>query len=734
MQEALSKDDVALLVNLIRQFRIAMSNMRLYPTESEVVQASLKSVYDSLTTFLAKHKYLTLGFVEGKPIVNKIDISKGLPESIKPGVFLERLNEHNIKTITFRLGLRYEDLVNFMELLKEKYDPEHTLRDKLKERGINKIGVNEKIYTTIGDKDLVIERGEEILARSKGALEQILEQVEKIVDMTLNVQDPSERERLKLEIGKRLLFKDPQLLEKLLKEMKIGGGEKQEGAPSLDVLTTEELENHLGELIETYKLQRRGKYDEVLERLKELIRETLEILEKFDPSYTISQSLIENIDVIEDFYERWEKMAAGSMTSEEEKIARKILQESSFSLLSEPRLAEVVENLSSKGLWKYASKIVARILLALDSPNPGTRAKALRKFNEIKDVVFMNASAKEFYAVYMKLLSVFFKETFGEALDEFLNLLPAITEKAFERGLKNEVIKLLSFINMEISSRKTSRERREVMMKLREAIARNLKPHILARISKGGDLDPFTLKIIYNLREAMVTELVDIFKNTDDETVAFRIGKILESMGSIAEATILSEISVTQDKEKLKRLLSIVDKFKNKEEVLNTLELTLKSVPSHIKPLIFEKMISLGSGKLENYAFEFLESDDPDVQLLGYEYLLKYTPDKVRDRVEKLLLPKKVLFLKFQQPAYIKVKKRIIELIGERKLLWGIPMVIPQLDHPDRTIKKAAYEALFKFKPEILRNFKKELKKVSKSKDPLTRDFVKKLESYMEEK
>ena len=734
MQEALNKDDVALLVNLIRQFRIAMSNMRLYPTESEVVQASLKSVYDSLTTFLAKHKYLTLGFVEGKPIVNKIDISKGLPESINPGVFLERLNEHNIKTVTFRLGLRYEDLVSFMELLKEKYDPEHTLRDKLKERGITKIGVNEKIYTTIGDKDLVIERGEEILARSKGALEQILEQVEKIVDMTLNVQDPSERERLKLEIGKRLLFKDPKLLEKLLKEMKIGGGGKEEGKPSLDVLTTEELENHLGELIETYKLQRRGKYDEVLERLKELIRETLEILEKFDPSYTISQSLIENIDVIEDFYERWEKMAAGSMTTEEEQIARKILQESSFSLLSEPRLAEVVENLTSKGLWKYASKIVARILLALDSPNPGTRAKALRKFNEIKDVVFMNASAKEFYAVYMKLLSVFFKETFGEALNEFLNLLPAITEKAFERGLKNEVIKLLSFINMEISSPKTSRERREVMVKLREAIARNLKPHILARISKGGDLDPFTLKIIYNLREAIVTELVDIFKNTDDKTVAFRIGKILESMGSIAEATVLSEISVTQDKEKLKRLLSIVDKFKNKEEVLNTLELTLKSVPSHIKPLIFEKMVSLGSGKLENYAFEFLESDDPDVQLLGYEYLLKHTPDKIRDRVEKLLLPKKVLFLKFQQPAYLKVKKRIIELIGERKLLWGIPLVIPQLDHPDRTIKKAAYEALFKFKPEILRNFKKELKKVSKSKDPLTRDFVKKLENYMEEK
>ncbi len=733
MPEGLSRDDIALSINLIRQFRIAMSNMRLYATDSEVVQNSIKNLYDSLVTFLSKHKYLTLGFVEGKPIINKVDISKGLPESVKPGIFLDRLNEHNIKTVTFRIGLGYEELVAFLELLKEKYDGSHTLRDKLREHGITKIGVNEKIYTTIGDKDLVIERGEELLAKSKGAIEQILDQVEKIVDMTLSVQDPSQREKLKLEIGKKLLFKDPQLIEKLLVEKKDGGTEVRNLFPG-ESLTTEELENHLGELIGTYKLQKKGRYEEVLERLKELIRETMEILKKFDPSYQVADSIIENIDAIEDFYEKWEKLSSQDMTTEEEKVAKKILSESSFSILSEPKLAEVIEKLASKGLWKPASKIVARVLLTLDSPNPGTRAKALRRFDEIKNVVFMNANAKEFYAVYMKLVSVFYKETSMEVLNEFLNVLPLITEKAFERGLKNEVIKLLSFINMEINSSSITPERREILLKFKEAFTRHLKYILLDRVMSLDDIDPFTLKAIYNLKDIIVTDLVEVLKNADDDKVSGRIARILESVGDVAEAAILSEIPVVQDKERLRRLLSLIDRFKNRKDVISTLDLALKSAPARLKPLIFEKMLSFGSTNMETYALEFLESDEPDVQLLGFEYLLRHSPDRIRDKVEHLLVPKKVLFLKFQQPAYIKVKRRVIELIGEQKLLWAVPFVIPQLAHQDRNIKKAAYEALLNFKPEILRNFKKEFKQVAKSKDPLAKDFLRKLEEYMEGK
>ncbi|GEM_PF-5424908 len=725
MATKIDRSDVPLLLNIIRQFRIAISNMRLYPTESEVVQTSIKNLYNSLTTFLNKYKYMTMGFVEGKPIVNKEDISKGLPETVKAGIFLERLNEHNIKTITLRQGLEYSELETFLELLKNKYDPAHTLQDGLRQSKVKRIGVNEKIYTAIGDKDLVIERGEEILSKSKGALDNILSEVEKIVDMTLSVEDPSLREKLKLEIGKKLLFKDPKLLEKLI------GKEGGKGGP-LENLTQEEIEEHLGELIETYRILKAGRIEETGDRLKELIRNVVDMLKKMDPAFSLSKGLLYRLDEIDGFVKKWEKLSAKDMTTEEEKLAKRILSESSFNVIQEDGTASAIHLLAEKGLWRPAFDIIKKILLGMESLNPSTRAKAVLKLHEVMDVIFMNAEPKEFYFVFIKTLKIFVKETSLEVLEGFAQLLPELAQKAFERGLKNEVIKLLAFINMEIKSEKTSKERLKVLRKIKDGIAGNLKDILLEKIMGQGDIDAFTLKAIYYLGDTIVNDLVELLKNADSREKMGKIVRILSSIGPAAESAILAEVEVEQSPEKLENLLSVVDRFKDRKAVIDTLEITLKAAPSNLKPMIFGKLVELGAENLENFALEFTESEDPDVQELGFEYMLKNAPDRVRDKVEHLLVPKKVLFLKFQQQAYIKVKRRIVELIGETGLLWGIPMVIPQLDHQDRSIKKAAFNTLKQFKPEILRRYEKDIKQVGKSKDPITRDYVKSLLQYIQ--
>ncbi len=725
MATNIDKNDIPLLLSIIRQFRIAISNMRLYPTESEVVQTSIKNLHNSIIAFLNRYKYMTIGFVEGKPIVNKEDISKGLPESVKPGVFLERLEEHNIKTVTFRQGLEFSELQTFLELLKNKYDPNNTLQDGLKLNGVVHIGVNEKIYTAIGDKDLVIERGEEILSKSKSAIEDILSQVEKIVDMTLSVEDPSLREKLKLEIAKKLLFKDPTLLEKLLG--KEGGGK----GGALEELTQEELEEHLGELIETYRLLKKGKVEEVGDRLKELIRNIVDMLKKIDPAFSLSKGLFTRIDELDDIVKRWERLSITEMTSEEEKLAKRILTESSFNVLHEPRTCEVVRTLAEKGLWEPSFAIIKKILLGFESLNATTRAKAVSKLSEVIDVVFMNAGPKEFYFVYIKTLKLFIKETTPEVLDALSELLPEFTQKAYERGLKSEVIKLLAFINMELKSKSTTRERQRKFRAIKDKLARNLKEVLLDKIMGTDDIDAFTLKTIYHLGDSLVTDIVKLLKNTQENQVANRVARILSSLGPMAESVVLSEIEVEQDPDKFSRLLNILDRFHDKAGVIRALETALRGAPSLLKPMIFERLAELGAENLENFALEFTESEDPNVQALGFEYMLKNAPDKVRDRVEHLLIPKKVLFLKFQQQAYVKVKKRIVELIGEENLLWGIPMVIPQLAHPDRHIKKAAFNTLKQFKPEILRRYEKEIKQAGKSKDPITRDYVKSLLEYI---
>ena len=720
----LDKDDVSLLLNIIRQFRIAISNMRLYPTESEVVQTSIKNLYNSLSTFLNKHKFMTIGFVEGKPIVNKHDISKSATENVRPGVFLERLDEHNIRTVTFRFGLTFSELQTLLELLKGKYDPNTNMQERLKFAGVKRIGINEKIYTAIGDKDLVIERGEEILSKSKGALENILAQVEKIVDMTLTVEDPSLRERIKLEIGKKLLFKDPTLLEKLV-------GRENDNKPFTLNLTQEELEEHLGELIETYRLYKHGNAVEVGDRLKELIRNVVDMLKKVDPAFTLSEGLMTKLDELDDFVKKWRKLSVKEITSEDEKLAKKMLAESSFNVLQEPQACDVIRSLAERGLWEPAFSIIKKIVLGFESLNPSTRAKAVSKFNDVLDIVFMNAEPKEFYFAYVKTLKLFIKETSSEVLETLSELLPKFTRKAYERGLKNEVVKLLAFINMEIKSNSSTPERQTKLKDIRDRLSKDLKEILLDRVMSNSDIDAFTLKAIYHLRDPLASDMVELLINAEDKHTANRIARILSSLGPSAESAVFSAIDREHDPDKLSRLLNILDKFHDRDRVFGILESVMTSAPSSSKPIIFEKLVELGAENLEDFALEFTDSEDPNVQVLGFEYMLKNAPDRVRDRVEHLLVPKKVLFLKFQQQTYIKVKRRIVELIGEESLLWGIPMVIPQLAHQDRSIKKAAFNTLKRFKPEILRRYEREIKQVGKSKDPITRDYVKSLLEYI---
>ena len=721
---AIDREDIPLLINMIRQFRIAISNMRLYPTESVIVQTSIKDLHNTIATFLSKYKFITIGFVDEKPIVNKEDISKGLPEPVNPGIFLERLNEHNIKTVSFRQGLEFSELIAFLELIKQRYDPAHSIREGMRKGGIKHIGVNEKVYTAIGDKDLVIERGEEILAKDKGALDAILSSVERIVDMTLNIENPSLREKLKLEIGKRLLFKDPKLLEKLVGKM---GGR---GGGPLENLSIEEVEEHLAELIETYRLLKDGKVEEVRDRLKELIRNVTGMLKKMDPTYELSDT-IANIDKIDDFAKKWERLAKEDMVSEEGKLAKKMLSESSFDVLCEKDFGRVINTISERGAWKVSFKIIKKVLMGLESLNPGTRQMAITKLNEIMDVVFMNAEPKEFYLVFVKVLKAFIKETSQDVLDALSNLLPELLQEAYERGLKREVLKVLAFINMEVKSEKSSKERINKFRKIKRRTAELLKDVLLEHLLKSDKLDAFTLKAFYYLGDELAPVLVERLKETSDEVIHRKIIRILWSIGPVAEPVVLAEIEVEQSLEKLQRLLDVIDKFKDRNAVLKTLETALLSAPSSIKPVIFSKLIELGGERLEDFALDFMEQDNPDVKVLGFEYMLKNAPDRVKDNVESLLVPKKVLFLKFQQREYKKVKKRVVELIGDEELLWGIPMVIPQLAHQDRGIKKAAYGSLQKFKPEILKRYEKEIKQLLKDKDPITRDYTKRLLEYI---
>lgn len=160
---------------LIKELRVALSNILLYPADSEIIKQSLENCIKEIVDFLKTSHSLTISESEGNLVINDE------PVDTPGGIFLDCLTTSKIKSITFRSGFSQTELYNFLHELSAKHKPTPTAH----------ITIDEKLYVAMGDKDLVIARGQELL----GIKEKIMLHVDEIADL-LNTVDESD-----LEIG-----------------------------------------------------------------------------------------------------------------------------------------------------------------------------------------------------------------------------------------------------------------------------------------------------------------------------------------------------------------------------------------------------------------------------------------------------------------------------------------------------------------------------------------------------
>ncbi|MBI4723102.1 MAG: hypothetical protein HY769_08960 [Candidatus Stahlbacteria bacterium] len=90
--KSLDVEDIEQVCNLIRGFRIAMSNMLLYPSGSDLINASVSTDEAILSNILEKYQILILSEVEGSLLANTVRLDA---EVIK-GAFMESLDACNI--------------------------------------------------------------------------------------------------------------------------------------------------------------------------------------------------------------------------------------------------------------------------------------------------------------------------------------------------------------------------------------------------------------------------------------------------------------------------------------------------------------------------------------------------------------------------------------------------------------------------------------------------------------
>lgn len=141
-------EEIGKLADFMKALRVAVKNLQLYPEGSELVKESLKNLEEQLEDLLRQRKVLTLGQSEGKLLVEGKVLELGGVDKAASGTFARYLTNFNLKSISFHQGLTSEEIVVLLKGLGSKQGPVALM----KEKGVKKIVLDEKIYIVAGDE------------------------------------------------------------------------------------------------------------------------------------------------------------------------------------------------------------------------------------------------------------------------------------------------------------------------------------------------------------------------------------------------------------------------------------------------------------------------------------------------------------------------------------------------------------------------------------------------------
>ena len=156
-EEKLSDEELKKALDALKYIRIAFQIIKLYPQESEMVQNSAQKVYSKINTILNKSDMLTFSLAQDTILVNGIKPSHKDYEKSKGPVVKELMTRLGFKGISFKKGLSFNELKNFLLLLANKQEEikeQHQWDEILREEGISHVILDHRVYVAVGERDI----------------------------------------------------------------------------------------------------------------------------------------------------------------------------------------------------------------------------------------------------------------------------------------------------------------------------------------------------------------------------------------------------------------------------------------------------------------------------------------------------------------------------------------------------------------------------------------------------
>ncbi|MFP4458916.1 MAG: diguanylate cyclase [Candidatus Zixiibacteriota bacterium] len=168
----LDDEDLKKAVRSVRNLKIAIMNLKLYPKSNENVKRSIEKVYDDLQYFFTKTEGFTISATRDSLIINGSEPPPKEVGTLAEDIY-ELFNSMNLKGITFVHNMTYKELLGFLEILTIGKDEKLNWDQKLEEKNIENILPDRKVYVAVGEHRIVMSQDEKIVVgkgeKSEGA-------------------------------------------------------------------------------------------------------------------------------------------------------------------------------------------------------------------------------------------------------------------------------------------------------------------------------------------------------------------------------------------------------------------------------------------------------------------------------------------------------------------------------------------------------------------------------------
>jgi len=596
--------------NLIKTFRLAVSNLRIYPPTSQMVLATLDTLFKSVQAVVEKENTLTLSELSGKLMINGVT-----PESreiqLAANDILRLFSQRRIQSVMLRSGITKEELSDFItNVLRKK-------REELTE--YPHIGLDQTVYVAMVKGEETVVKITEMVQKSGGEIVGLIKSLRESYDLIDQIPEPAVRAQVQDHLAKELAKQDTTVLRDIF-DRELPPKLEQSGLKSslLSALSQEKIKDIFGEISVWYEEVRKNQSSdftaiEQLEKLKSFMQTILQAPAAKEIPRQFFEELLQK-GLLSQLPEWFASQPSRPTTVYE---VERLLEKPAVDLLEKDvrdNIPQFVEKLCQIEYTELLGKFVEKLLENLKNSAAKIRLPAAQSIATIYEI--LQAHNKENLLRYMELplIEAAKQENSAEVNFYLLEILRLRARQDVLYGEYELALRILDVMHQCRSAEVTFDEK--IRSNAEKSLA-CLVPEILEVLINDLKLDNEkkrlgSLQILTKLGEQATEPLVRVIKESEDPRNRRLAAQALKNLGETARKRFLNELNLGLTTDEIKHVIEVLQILGDADTVehLNTL---LQYPDTGVKKEVMRFLAKLNSSQARVLLIEQLKDTDNTV-------------------------------------------------------------------------------------------------------------------------